>query len=62
MSTRMSRQEQGALPRTQARVSALSLRTAVWEGRSHSEAPLHPHQGVAGGGSEDGSGLVSSNM
>lgn len=24
--------------------------------------PLHPHQGVAGGGSEDGSGLVTSDV
>lgn len=39
-----------------------SLEAAAWEGRSHSEAPLQPHQGVAGGGSEDDRVLVPSDM
>lgn len=47
---------------TQAHTCAQSRETAAWEGRRCSKAPLHPHQGVADGGSEDGSGLVTSDV
>lgn len=61
MNTPLSHQEQLPCP-AHRHVCLHSLGTAAWEGRSHSEAPLHPHQGVAGGGSEDGSGLAASDM
>lgn len=49
----------GSSPRPVHRHPCLhSPAAAAWEGRSHSGAPLHPHQGVAGGGSEDGGGLA----
>lgn len=59
VNTHVHTQVQLTLACTQAHTCAQSCETATWESRRCSEAPLHAHQGVAGRGSEDGSGLVT---